>query len=292
MKRSKFDKLIESAPEIPTLPAVATQVMQIVRNPSSAARDLEEIVSFDPVLASSVMRMTNSAYYGLPNEITELHRAIVLLGFNAVRNLAFTASVKSLYGHEYKCGTFSASSLWLHSVSVAVISQMLAKKTWPELGDEAFLAGILHDVGIIVEWNLLPDQFDRVIRYSEGTGLAFADAEKKALGFDHTLCGAAMLRRWKLPRHLIYVSRHHHGKNQDSHTDDLSNASVGDRLACLVHLAEHICAERGNGFFDEPRDHDRTTQLLEAVSCTPDDYRWIVDNADEQLNTARDILAL
>ena len=211
MKRSKFEKLIESAPEIPTLPAVAAQVMQVVRDANSAAKDLEAIIALDPVLSSSIMRLANSAYYGLPKEVTELRLAVVMLGFHAVRNLAVTASLKSLYKKQYRCGTFSAESLWMHGVSVAVIARMLVQETRPSLREEAFLAGILHDVGIILEWNLLPDRFDQVVRGFEGTGTSFAEAERRALGFDHTESGAAILRRWKMPRHFIQVVRHHHG---------------------------------------------------------------------------------
>ncbi|MCP4248308.1 MAG: HDOD domain-containing protein, partial [bacterium] len=101
MKRSKIETLIDEAPEIPTLPVVATRVLGVVRDRSSTAGELRHLIELDPVLSAKTMRLANSAYFGLPDEVTDLHRAIVLLGFNAVRNLAFAACLKSLYTHEY-----------------------------------------------------------------------------------------------------------------------------------------------------------------------------------------------
>lgn len=292
MKRSKFEKLIDQTPDLPTLPVVATRILNVVRDPNSGAQDLRSIVELDPVLSAEVMRVTNSAYFGLAHEVTDLRQAIVLLGFNSIRNLAFTACLKSLYSNEYRCGTFTAGGLWLHSVSAAVVARMLADRAWPELAEEAFLAGIIHDVGIIVEWNLLPDRFDLVVRYSEGTGRSFREAEKRALGFDHCSCGGAILRRWRLPKHLIRVARYHHGHKRDHKKTPMSGMDLGDRLAALTHLAECVCAERGNGFFDEPRNDDLTGKLLTAVGCDWQDYREIVEAADAELDRAREILSL
>ncbi len=292
MKRSKFQNLIDNAPDIPTLPAVATKVIEVVRDADSTAEDLRQIICHDPVLSSRLMRMANSAYFGLPDELTDLQRAIVLLGFNSVRNLAFTACLQSLYKSEYRCGSFTASSLWMHSVSVAVISRMLAERIWPEFAEEAFLAGIVHDVGIIVEWNLLPERFEQVIRAFEGTGRPFGEAEKQALGFDHRDCGSAILRRWGLPKHLVRVARQHHGSRKEPASLNSESGALGDRLAALVHLAECICAERGNGFIDEPRDEERVMAVLGQIGCGHEEYRNIVDCTDEELDRARTILAL
>lgn len=291
MKRSKFEKLIDEAPELPTLPVVATRVLGVVRERSSTIGELQHLLELDPVLSTKVMRLANCAYFGLPDEVTDLHRAIVLLGFNAVRNLALTACLKSLYAHEYRCGTFTAGSLWLHSVSVAVITRMLAERTWPDLAEEAFLAGIVHDVGIIMEWNLLPERFGMVIRSTEGTGRTFLEAERQALGFDHCACGAVMLRRWRLPKHLIRVARHHH-RTRRAYQNLTGDAPLGDRLAALVHLAECVCAERGNGFLDQPRDDELTETLLGHLDCGWSDYREIIEATDAELDRARDLLSL
>lgn len=292
MKRSKFEKLIEQAPDLPTLPDIAANVLQAVRDPASCARDLEEIIELDPILSTKVMRMVNSAYFGLPDPVSELRRAIALLGFHNVRNLAFTVCMKSLYQNDYRCGTFTAGSLWLHSVSVAVVARMVAQRIWPELAEEAFLSGIVHDVGMIAEWNMLPDRFDLVVRHAEGTGCPFIEAEKHALGFDHCACGSAMLRKWGLPKHLSLVARHHHRAPTDRAGLTTDDATPADRLAATVFVAECVCAERSNGFFDQPRDDELTEQLLAAIGCDWSDYRSIVDTVDAELERARDILSL
>lgn len=292
MKRAKFDKMMNNVPEIRTLPAVAAQVIKIIRDENSTARDLEAIISLDPVLAARVIRMVNSAYWGLPVQVTDLQRAITLAGFTAVRNLAITASMKSLYRPEYRCSTFTAGGLWLHSVSAAVIAQMVSDRTWPELRDDAFLAGIVHDIGIIVEWSMLPDRFERAIRAHEGTSTPFAQAEKQWLGFTHSACGGTILRKWGLPKSLVLAIRNHHKAATGQKDFTAPSVSDTDRLAAVLHLTEYICAERANGFFDEQRDHDLTERLLTAVGLGWDAYRDIVDRADAELERAREVLSL
>ena len=292
MKRTKLEALIADAGDLPTLPAVASRVVSLVLDSQSSASDLEHIVTLDPVLSGSVLRMANSAYFGLPEKVSELHKAIVMLGFSAVRNLTLTACLKSMYRPEFRFGTFTAEGLWLHSISVAVIGQMLARRTWSSLADDVFLAGILHDVGIIVEWNLLPQRFEQVVRGYEGTGLPFIEAEKRSLGFDHQACGAATLRHWKLHKDLVRLARHHH----DPHSlpQDLQDDAVkpAERILALIQLAECVCAERGDGFFDQPRNEEITGELLAKVGCQWCDYRAVVDELDAELQQARAILAL
>ncbi|MFQ5492222.1 MAG: HDOD domain-containing protein, partial [Phycisphaerae bacterium] len=234
----------------------------------------------------------NSAYFGVPSSVTDLNKAIVLLGFSAVRNLTLAACLKSMYRPVFRFGTFTAESLWLHGVSVAVIGQMLSRRTWPDLAHDVFLAGILHDVGIIVEWNLLPQRFEQVVRGFEGMGLSFVEAEKRALGFDHQACGSAILRQWKLPKDLAYMARHHH--DPKILPADLFAEKVGSpqRVLALIQLAECVCAERGNGFMDQLRDDEVTGELLAKVGCGWSDYRGVVETLDAELKRARSVLAL
>lgn len=292
MKRTKLEALIADAGDLPTLPSVASKVVSLVLDSQSSASDLEEIVALDAVLSGSVLRMANSAYFGLPEKVNDLHKAIVMLGFSAVRNLTLTACLKSMYKPEFRFGTFTAEGLWLHSVSVAVIGQMLARRTWSSLADDVFLAGILHDVGIIVEWNLLPQRFEQVVRGYEGTGVSFIDAETRGLGFDHRACGAATLRQWKLHKDLVHLARHHH--DPSSLPQDLQDDAVkpAERILALIQLAECMCAERGDGFFDQPRNEEITGALLTKVGCQWSDYRAVVDELDGELQRARAVLAL
>ncbi len=256
---------------------------------SSTVHDLRRLVELDPVLSSRVLQMANSAYFGLPRQVTDLHRAIVMLGFSTVRNLALTACLKSLYRDEFRCGTFTAGSLWLHSVATGVIARTLAQHLHPDLADEAFLCGIVHDIGIIVEWTLLPERFPAIVRAFDGMSRPFRDAEKEALGFEHCTAGGTVLRRWGLPRELVHVARHHHDGNDQSGPGRRAKTKQ-DRLAGLVHLAECVCAERSNGFFDEPRNDEVTSRLLADAGRGPEEYGRLVETAEKELERARELL--
>ena len=286
MKRSKFEKIITRISDLPTLPTVAQRALSLIHNNRSRASDLQEIIELDPVLSARVLQLANSAYYRTPgaDRVADVHRAVVVLGFMNIRNIVLTTCVRSMYGKEYRTKLFSASDLWVHSVAVAVVARMIAERIDRSLVDEAFMAGIVHDVGIIVEWSTFPDLFPTVLQRFQGTGRSFIAAERDTLGFDHCAAGAAILRKWQLPQCLREVARHHHREKWNGHDQN--------RLVGIIQAAEQICCERGNGFFDFVNEQGASAEALEAIGLTDDIYREATERMNEEMEKAKDILAL
>ena len=286
MKRTKFESLMDQAGELPTLPVVAQKVLNVIHEPRTGAGLLQELLELDPVLSAHILRLANSAYYRAAGakEVADIRRAIVVLGFVTIRNVTLATCLRSLYRGEFRTSHFSARDLWVHSVGVAVVTRMLAGRVPAALPEEAFLAGLVHDVGMIVEWNLLPDRFPQVLQRYHGTGLDFRRAERETLGFDHCEAGAAMLRRWDMPAALRKVVAHHHDLRKVSRDDII--------LPSLVHLAEKICSDRGNGFFDHAHDVAETLALLEALGLVGDSYQVLMREAEEELSRAKELLSL
>ena len=151
-------EIVKQIASIATLPEVTHKVIAIVENANSSASDLHRVVSHDPAMISRILKVVNSAFYGLPGQIASLERAIILLGLNAVKNIAVAASLGQLFKGTKLCDAYSAKDLWLHCVTVAVTARDLARNMGISLADEAFLAGMIHDIGLLVSLQIYPQK--------------------------------------------------------------------------------------------------------------------------------------
>jgi len=143
---------------IATLPEVTSQIIKTVEDPRSSAAQLHKIIAHDPALVTRILKVVNSSFYGLPGQIGSIERAIVLLGLNAVKNIAVAASLGQLFRGVTLCNGFTAKDLWTHCISVASVARHLAREMRVPVADEAFLAGMIHDIGILVELQVWPDK--------------------------------------------------------------------------------------------------------------------------------------
>src|SRR5256885_10372904 len=139
---------IKKITAIATLPEVTSKIHEIVEDPKSTAAELQKIVSHDPALVTRILKVVNSAFYGLPGQIGSIERGIVLLGLNAVKNIAVAASLGQLFRGMKLCEEFTAKDLWTHCIGVGIVARSLAKQAKVPLVDEAFLAGMIHDIGL------------------------------------------------------------------------------------------------------------------------------------------------
>ena len=140
-------RILSKTKDLPTLPAVVAKVMKAVSNPMATAGDLNGIISTDQALTSKVLRLANSAYYGFPQEITNITQAVTILGFNTIRNLALSVSVHKMLFASREKELFSHRDFWKHSVATAVAAKMLANQTGYKSEENAFTAGLMHDIG-------------------------------------------------------------------------------------------------------------------------------------------------
>src|SRR5438552_1272417 len=155
---ARVTDVIKNVTTIATLPEVTAQIIRTVEDPKSTATQLHKIVAHDPALVTRIMKVVNSAFYGLPGQIASIERAIVLLGLNAIKNIAVAASLGQLFRGSKLCEEFTAKDLWTHCIAVGVTARDLAKQMKLAVSDEAFLAGMIHDVGILISLQSFPDQ--------------------------------------------------------------------------------------------------------------------------------------
>src|SRR5688572_20931859 len=249
VRSSDAKALIESAirniSHIATLPEITLKIIELVEDPSSTAQDLHKVIANDPALCSRILKVVNSAFYGLPRQIGSINRAIVLLGLNAVKNIAIAASLTKLFRGGDLCPRFSARDLWTHSMATAAASKLICDQLRLGLPDEAFLAGLIHDIGIMVEMQATREKllqvFDKMKFDAAGVPQTnMRDIEKQAIGADHCAFGAALCETWKFPKSFAHVAGGHH--------DPLNLPSGNRMLAAVVHVADRMAAECKYGF--------------------------------------------
>ncbi|HZL36115.1 MAG TPA: HDOD domain-containing protein [Tepidisphaeraceae bacterium] len=232
--------LLKKVTTIATLPEVTAKIIQTVEDPRSTAAKLHQIVTHDPALVTRILKVVNSAFYGLPGQIGSIERAIVLLGLNAVKNIAVAASIGQLFKGGKLCEGFAVRDLWTHCIAVGVAARDLAKQMSLPIADEAFLAGMIHDVGILISLQTSPDQLREVCEESKAGAGDFCELERRIIGADHQQLGAALAEQWKFPRSCQLVAGHHHSPN--------SLTEQNRMLVNLVYVADTLCCQSNRGF--------------------------------------------
>ncbi len=233
-------QMVKKVTTIATLPEVTTRIIKTVEDPKSSAMQLHQIISHDPALVTRILKVVNSAFYGLPGQIGSIERAIVLLGLNAVKNIAVAASLGQLFRGVKLCEDFTAKDLWTHCVAVGVTARELARQLKLPIADEAFLAGMIHDIGIMVSLQTSPEQLKQVCERAKTSTTEFCTIEREVMGVDHQQLGMALAETWKFPRPCQLVAGYHHQPTQ---------LADGNRtLVTLVHIADVLCAQEGQGF--------------------------------------------
>jgi len=253
-KKKILSVIYSKIDELPTLPAVVPRVLSLLEDPGADAGKLTEVVSHDPAMTSKILKVANSAYYGFPQKITSLERAVALLGFNMVKSLAVSVGViKSLPSPDL-AGLFDVKGLWIHSLAVATAMRELAEQTvkFDDI-ESLFIIGLLHDLGKVLLCEFCPDEFARALEQSAAEPpLPLDQAERKTIGFDHGQVGGMLLSRWKFPAAIVSPISTHHMADEcptdcagpkdilmiaDSLVRDLGIGEAGNRADPLIQPA-------------------------------------------------------
>ncbi len=264
--------------EIATLPEITVRIIETVENPKSTARDLHDIIKNDPALSSKILKVVNSAFYGLPGQIGAIDRAIVLLGLSAVKNIAIAASITRLFKGNQLSKEFTAKDLWRHSLAVAVASRLLHKQVHRHGGDDVFLAGLIHDLGVLAIRQSSGDKMREIINRVLKTHEDYCSVEMDVLGADHQAFGSGLAAKWKFPRHLRAAMGYHH--NPEHLTED------NLRLATMIQVADIICCNAKQGFYLQSYGQSPTPEQLAIIGLEPDSLGQIAEQLGEQLSLA------
>ena len=255
--------MIMTASDLPTIPVVATKVMQLIESENATAEELAKVVASDPAVAARVLKISNSSFYGCQRQIQTLSHAIVVLGFSTLKSLVVAASVKQVY---QPYGLIE-KMLWEHSFGAGLASRMIAKETRLVSEEEAFLGGLFHDIGKIIMNTMNSDQFRDVIQRCYNDGLTFEEAERQVYSYTHSEVGGLVIKKWNFPTMLMHAVLNHHSfdfaENEDPYQINLT---------CVVGLANMFCHKVGIGI-REPESELDLSQSVPAQRLGLDEQR-------------------
>ena len=225
--------------ELPTLPTVVPRILSLMEEARADVGKVTEAISHDPALTSKILKVANSAYYGFPQKISSLDRAVALLGFNMVKSLAISVGVIRSLPSKGLAEVFNIEDLWVHSLAVATAMRLLEEGKGPGEHLEAlFIVGLLHDVGKIILAEFLPDEFAAAVEKSNSdVAQPLYETERHIIGIDHGEVGGMLLARWKFPEVIVVPVTMHHSP-EGSWTDFLRETAV---LVVADALARQAC---------------------------------------------------
>jgi HD-like signal output (HDOD) protein len=258
---------IREISHIATLPEITVKVVELVEDPKSTAQDLHKVISSDPALCSRILKVVNSSFYGLPGQIGSINRAIVMLGLNAVKNIAIAASLAKLFRGGDLTPTFSARELWTHSNITAAAAKMVANTLRLGLADEAFLAGLIHDIGLMVEMQADRNKLIEVLRRvgADNKGIPandFIASEMAVYEANHQDFGAGLCEKWKFPKSFAMVTGFHHRP--------MEVPAETRTLTALIYVADRLAADTGMGFRQDLLKTSVEPEVLDFLKLTND----------------------
>ncbi|MBE7559427.1 HDOD domain-containing protein [bacterium] len=283
MSKESMEKIIEEVRNIPPLPAVVVKVIALTRDSNTSANDLNRVISLDPALTANLLKLCNSAYYGLPRVVSSITQAVMYLGFHTVRNLVLTSTMSDFLARDVSGYGYAKGGLWQHSVAVAVGAEQLCKRLRPGLQDVAFTAGLIHDIGKVVLSRFVADAWDDIRGYMEKNNVPFMEAERQILGFDHALLGAKIADTWNFPQELVNSIGYHH-KPEDAKGRPL--------LSVIVHLADVAALQMGYGLGYDGLMYPLSEYAVRTANMSQKDMEELYATLEESMKNATSFLEI
>lgn len=270
--------------EISSLPNVLERIMRVMADEHATLGDMEQALASDPPLVMQVLRLANSPAFTVGRRVDSLHLALVLLGFETVRNLAAAAGMARLFCHRFEYKGYRRGALWHHCVAVGVCNRMIARRFALMDCDLAFLAGLLHDIGVIVEDQYAHDAFLRALDIVADHEADLCEAERRVLGADHCQHGASLAMRWSLSGVLADCIRFHHAPQQ---CDTAHSAAAG-----ALHLSDLLCAAHYRYPLEHAPPPERTAALLKRLGIGAVDIKVLLQDLDDEVRAVQPLLDL
>lgn len=260
--KEKIRKQLSGIGNLPAIPHVITEVTQLLDSDRTSASDLCKVISKDQALATKILAVANSPLYGLPRRVATIEFAIVIIGFEHIRNILLALSLLDTLKVR-KTSDWDHNQYWAHSLMVATAAKRIADDLrYPKSG-EVFTVGLLHDLGLIILQKYLNYDFKKIIKLVKSENISYLEAERTVLGYTHGDIAEYLLERWNFPPYIIEAVVHHHRP---------SLAEKNPVLASLIHLVDYMTQklEVGNFMWDSNYEFDEN--IIDILGFGSNEY--------------------
>jgi putative nucleotidyltransferase with HDIG domain len=285
-RKLTVDDISSRLADLPALPTVVYELSRLISDPMSSTGDIERTMDRDQSLTVKVLRLANSAYYGIPGGVTSLKRAVAYIGFDTIHQLVLASSIinslqaKSIEG-------FDIAGFWQHGLGVAMSSEAIARKVGCRVPADLFTAGLIHDIGKLVLLIVEPSLLRESVEFAKVNACSIFDAEEKTLNIRHTQVGSSLAERWRLPMLLQNCILHHHTTDIRKRSSLSPEMNQAVDIVCLANLISHSLRFGSSGHqkvYDPPKD------LLDRLGLDESDLVAVIQSIQAKLLTAESFL--
>ncbi|UCF91394.1 MAG: HDOD domain-containing protein [Desulfobacterales bacterium] len=280
MAKNKIPRIIAEVRSFPGMPATAAKLVALMDNPDSTAVQIEDILKYDPGLTANLLKLTNSAYFGIPNKVSSIRQATVLLGRKRLIQLVLTMCMSSVMLKPVPGYDLPRGELWRHSIAVSVAAEILVKALGITAAEEIFTAALLHDIGKLVLGAFVQEDLPE-IKAMVAKGISFEVAEYIALGTDHAQIGAHILKNWSFPAELFTAIRWHH---------DPESCEGIRTVTDIVHLANALGLMAVGGQHPENLPGPPSSAVTQRLGLDPIDLERLTQGTLQGVNQLADVL--
>lgn len=261
--RERITSILRNVTTLPTLPTVATQLLHQADQRGASLKDISAMVERDPAVATRLLKLVNSPFFGIRREVTSVQQALLLVGMSNLRSLVLSSSVLNLFTSSGKVGSFDRAQFWDHCLGVAVCARQIASTTNVVDPDTAFTAGLIHDIGKMIEDRFMHPEFEKVMQHADRTKCTLVEAEQSILGLTHADLGQYIARHWNLPEALQYAIGYHHQPEK---------APGAMELAAVICIADEFAraSQIGNGGGCDPNPSEAARELAKFAAGSAD----------------------
>lgn len=280
MDKDNLSRIMRQVKSFPGMPTTAAKLLPLLREPDSSIARIEDLIKYDPGLTANLLKLTNSAYFGLPSRISSVRQAILLLGRKRLLQLVTTMCMSGLMKKSVPGYDLPQGGLWRHSVAVAVAADRLVQSLKITQADEVFTAALLHDIGKMILGDYVQEDL-KSIQEMAAKGISFEVAEYMVLGTNHADIGARILKSWSMPEELVHAVAWHHDPDQ---------CQENCRLSDLVHVAN--IAVRGIDCDKRADDSspEASSKVLGRLGLDPSGIAALAEQTAQEMVKLTDIL--
>ena len=277
------EAIIKSMKKLPPFPDVATKALKILDDPDASVDQLISIIQYDQAITANVLKLCNSAYYGLSRKVRSLREGLVLLGNVELKSIILTSTVVKFFHRENKGYDLAKGELWRHAVATGIISKIISDRVTGSESASLFTAALLHDIGKVVLGRFVDTYFEQILALVKGEDHSFLEAEREMLGIDHAEVGARVAESWNFPEDIVQAIRLHHRPD---------GASGDDPLTPVIYLSNIVTLSMGIGVGRDGLCYRGKEEVMKRHGLKAKDLQEIVVDFYDQYNTVQDILGL
>ncbi len=271
--RDRNKRLLSGIRNLPSVPFIMVEVSKMLDNPRTGASDLGKLISKDQAMVAKILSVANSPLYGLPRRVSTIEFAIVILGFDHIKNIVIALSmIEAFKSREDR--NWNRRAFWLHSLITASAAKRIADDLGYRRSGEAFTCGLLHDLGISVIQRYFHDGFKEICAYVNDQQVRYKNAEQKILGISHQEIGKFLIEKWNLPSSLGDAILYHHNP---------SEAENEIEMAAIIHLADYMTQRFSIGDLNWDEHYDLDLGIIEILNLGDESYLESFIQSYEQL---------